>query len=132
MSKICISCFFSNLCVTPTPATMVRHDREQYQEKESCISSILFYRILMYSTVFQIKFVLCPMHTGTDRDCQRPGRARATTARTDCLITLAHLCQRFLPATVIPRHYGLSAQTIRNRLQKINSPIHRVTPIKAR
>ena len=28
------SCFLSNLCATPTPATMVRHDRVQYREKE--------------------------------------------------------------------------------------------------
>ena len=26
--------FFSNLCATPTPAMMVRHDRVQYREKE--------------------------------------------------------------------------------------------------
>ena len=44
LSKFCIIIFFScfffffffflrNLCVTPTPAMMVRHDREQYREK---------------------------------------------------------------------------------------------------
>ena len=48
----------------------------------------------------------CYVHNGTVRDCQRPGMPRATTTRTDRFITLTHLLQRFLPATVIARHYG--------------------------
>ena len=35
MSKFCIvPVVFSNLCATPTPAMLVRHDRVQYREKE--------------------------------------------------------------------------------------------------
>ena len=56
-------------------------------------------------------------------DPQRPGRPRATTATADCFITLTHLRQHFLPATVTARRYGLSGQTIRNRLRKNNNPI---------
>lgn len=62
--------------------------------------------------------------TGTVRDRQRPGRARATTLRTDRVITLTHLRNRFLPATVTARHYGVHAQTIINRLRQNQVPIH--------
>ena len=38
LTNVCIVIFFlfvlSNLCATPTPAIMVRHDRVQYREKE--------------------------------------------------------------------------------------------------
>ena len=72
----------------------------------------------------------CYVHTGTVRDRQRPGRPRATTARTDRFITLTHLRQRFLPATATARHYGLSAQTVCNRLRKNNRPIRTRRPFK--
>ena len=41
-----------------------------------------------------------------------------------------YLCQRYLPATVTARCYGLSAQPIRNCLQKNNSPIRARRPYK--
>ena len=64
------------------------------------------------------KLMTCHVHTGTVRDRQRPGKPRATTARTDRFINLMHLRQRFLPATVTARRNGLSAQTIGNHLRK--------------
>ena len=56
-------------------------------------------------------------------DRHRPGRPRAATATADRFITLTHLRQHFLPATITARRYGLSGQTIRNRLWKNNNPI---------
>ncbi len=53
-------------------------------------------------------------HTGTVRDQPRAGRPRVTTARTDRFITLTHLRQRRLPATVTARRYGTSAQNNRS------------------
>ena len=58
------------------------------------------------------------------------GQARTTTARTDQFITLTHLRQRFLPATATARCYGLSAQTVCNRLRKNNRPICARRPYK--
>ena len=64
-------------------------------------------------------------HTDTVRDRQRPGRPRATTARTG---RLTQLRQCFLPATFIVRRYGLSAQTIRIGLRKNKNPIRARRP----
>lgn len=66
--------------------------------------------------------------TGTVRDRPRPGHPRVTTARTDRYITLTHLRQRRLPATVTARRYGVSAQTIRNRLRSNAQPIRARRP----
>ena len=63
------------------------------------------------------------VQTGTVRDRQRPGRPSTTTAGMDSFITLTHLRQRFYPATVTAGRYGLSIQTIRNRLRENNSSI---------
>ncbi|MES9901740.1 MAG: helix-turn-helix domain-containing protein [Sedimenticola sp.] len=54
--------------------------------------------------------------TGAVHDRQRPGRPRVTTARADRYITLTHLRQRRLAATVTARRYGVSGQTIRTVL----------------
>ena len=54
---------------------------------------------------------------GTVSDRQRSGRPRATTAREDRLIHHAHEQQRFLPATQTARTFGISGQTVRNRLR---------------
>ena len=70
--------------------------------------------------------------TGIVRDCQRPGRPRATTARKERFITLTHSRQRLMPVTVIARRYGLPAQIIRNCLRKITIPFVGVALIKAR
>ena len=61
--------------------------------------------------------------TGNDHDRQRPGRPRVTAARADRFITLTHLRQRQLAATVTARQYGVSGQTIRNRLRRNAKPI---------
>lgn len=66
--------------------------------------------------------------TGSVHDRQRPGRARATTQRTDRAITLTHLRNRFLPATVTARRYGVHAQTIINRLRQNQVPIRARRP----
>ena len=47
-------------------------------------------------------------------------------------ITLAHLRERFLPVTVTARRFGLSDQTIRNRLRKNNNPIRVRRPCKGK
>ncbi|KAL4224672.1 hypothetical protein ACF0H5_015369 [Mactra antiquata] len=66
--------------------------------------------------------------TGSVRDRQRPGRERATSRRDDRAITLAHLRNRFLSATVTARQLGVSAQTIRNRLRKSHFPLRARRP----
>ena len=66
--------------------------------------------------------------TGSVRDRARPGRVRATTLRTDRVITLTHLRNRFLPATVTARRYGVHAQTIINRLRQNQVPIRARRP----
>lgn len=65
---------------------------------------------------------------GTVRDRPRPGQPRVTTARTDRYITLTHLRQRDLPATVTARRYGVSAQTVRSRLRRNAQPIRARRP----
>ena len=57
--------------------------------------------------------------TGVVHDWQRPGRPRVTTARADCDITLTYLRQ--LAAKVTARQYGVSGQTICNRLRRNES-----------
>ena len=66
--------------------------------------------------------------TGAVHDRQRPGRPRVTTARADRFITLTHLRQRQLAATVTARQYGVSGQTIRNRLRRNAQPIRARRP----
>jgi len=61
--------------------------------------------------------------TGPVHERQRPGRPRVTTARADRFITLTHLRQRQLAVTVTARQYGVSGQTIRNRLHRDAQPI---------
>ena len=56
------------------------------------------------------------VHTATVRDRQRPRRPPDTIAKWVNFITLKHLRQRFLPATVTAIRYRLSARTIRNCL----------------
>ncbi|WAQ94934.1 TCB2-like protein [Mya arenaria] len=53
---------------------------------------------------------------------------RVTTARADRFITLTHLRQRQLAATVTARQYGVSGQTIRNRLRRNAQPIRARRP----
>lgn len=48
------------------------------------------------------------------KDSPRPGRARATTLRTDC-ITLMHIRNHFPPATVSVRRFRVHALTTINR-----------------
>ena len=66
--------------------------------------------------------------TGSVRDRQRPGRERATSRRDDRAITLAHLRNRFMPATVTARRLWVTAQTIRNRLRSIHNPLRAHRP----
>ena len=66
--------------------------------------------------------------SGIVRDRPRSGRTRATTLRTDRVITLTHLRNRFLPATVTARRYGVHAQTIINRLRQNQFPIRARRP----
>lgn len=66
--------------------------------------------------------------TGSVRDRPRSGRPRVTTAREDRYMTLTHLRQRHLPATVTARRYRITAQTVRNRLRARNRPIRAYRP----
>ena len=65
---------------------------------------------------------------GTVHDRQRPGRPRVTTARAYRFITLTHLRQRQLAATVTARQYGVSGQTICNRLRRNARTLVRLWP----
>jgi len=69
------------------------------------------------------RLVVLQQQTGTVHDRQRPGRPRGTTARADRFITLTHLRQRQLAATVTARQYGDSGQIIRNRLRRNAQPM---------
>ena len=69
------------------------------------------------------------VHTCTVRDRQWPGRSRATTARTD-LYYFDAFTSAFCWATVTGRRYGLSAQTIRNRLRKNSNTIRERRPYR--
>lgn len=66
--------------------------------------------------------------TGSVKDRPRSGRPRVTTAREDRYLTLTHLRRRFMPATMMARHYGISAQTVRNRLRSSNRPLRARRP----
>jgi len=66
--------------------------------------------------------------TGTVHDRQRPGRPRVSTARANRFITLTHLRNRQLAATVTARQYGVSGHTIRNRLRCNAQPIRARRP----
>ena len=66
--------------------------------------------------------------TGSVRDLARSGRPPVTTLRDDRMITLTHLRNRFLPATVTARRYGVHPQTIINRLRKNPRPIRARRP----
>ena len=69
--------------------------------------------------------------TGAVHDRQRHGRPRVTTARADRFITLTHLRQRQLAATVTARQYVVSGQTIRNRLRRNAQSGHATrTPVR--
>ena len=68
------------------------------------------------------------VNTGSVRDRPRPGIRRVTTLRDDRVITLTHLRNRFLPATVTARQLGITAQTVRNRLRQQNVPIRARRP----
>ena len=66
--------------------------------------------------------------TGSVRDLARSGRPPVTTLRDDRMITLTHLRNCFLPATVTARRYGVHPQTIINRLRKNPRPIRARRP----
>ena len=66
--------------------------------------------------------------TGDVRDRPRSGRPRATSQRDDQYITLTHLRNRFLPATVTARAFNVCPQTIIKRLRKQNRPIRARRP----
>ena len=75
-----------------------------------------------------LKLITRYVHTGTVRDSPRQGRHRATTLRIDrSIITLTHLRQRFVPATVTARRCGLSAKTV---CGKTNSTVRACRPYK--
>lgn len=61
--------------------------------------------------------------TGDVVDRPRTGRPRVTTARTDRFMTLTHLRRRFKTASSTAREYGISSQTVINRLRKNCNPI---------
>ena len=62
-------------------------------------------------------------NNGSVGDIPRPGRPCTTTLRTDrFIITLTHLRDCFLPATVTAGHYGVHAQTIINCLRQNQVP----------
>ena len=66
--------------------------------------------------------------TGEVRDRPRSGRPRATSGRDDRFITVTHLRNRFIPATVTARQLGVLAQMIRNRLRHNRAPIRAPRP----
>ena len=66
--------------------------------------------------------------TGSVRDRARPGRACATTLRTDRVTTLTHLHNRFLQGTISVQRYGVHAQTIINHLRQSQVPIRARRP----
>ena len=65
--------------------------------------------------------------TGEVRDRPRSGRPQATSGRGGCFITVTHLHNRFIPATVTARQLGVSA-TICNHLRHNRAPIRACRP----
>lgn len=65
---------------------------------------------------------------GNVHDRPRSGRPRVTTAADDHYITVTHLRNRRLCATVTARRHGISAQTVRNRLRSNPDPIRAYRP----
>ena len=61
--------------------------------------------------------------TWSVRDGARPRRVRAATLRTDLVITLTHLRNRFLPATITARRNGVHARAIINNMRQNRVPI---------
>lgn len=66
--------------------------------------------------------------SGSVRDGIRSGRPKVTSARQDRYITLTHLRNRFKTATSTARQFGISRQTVLNRLRKNANPIRARRP----
>lgn len=66
--------------------------------------------------------------SGSVRDGVRSGRPKVTTARQDRYITLTHLRNRFKTATSTARQFGISRQTVLNRLSANANPIRARRP----
>ena len=61
--------------------------------------------------------------TGGVADRRRPDRPKVTNPRTDRFITLTHLRRRFQTATSSARQYGISKQTVLQRLRQARQSI---------
>ena len=49
MKIVCVVLFFNKLCATPTPATMVRYNRVQYQERKNNLANL--FSIIPYKSI---------------------------------------------------------------------------------